>query len=133
MALGYNFLYRKSGHFHIWSLDQKKALCGMWKGIPDKHKPSWKLSTGMPNGTMCPICEERLSSIVDKQGPKMAPVRPEEQAALKRWNGSKNAPSIWEKIDRDVVYEAALKNRDVISDASTLSNQWGIGKPRGPN
>lgn len=104
----------------------------MWKGIPDKDKPLWKLSAGMPNGTLCPICEERLTIIVNKQGPKMAPDRPEEREALKRWNGSKSAPSLWEKIDRDVIYESALKNRSETSDAGTLSNQWGIGRPRGP-
>ena len=132
MAAGYNFLYKRNGRFHIWSLDQKKALCGMWKGIENKDKNSWKLSVAMPNGELCPTCEERLQSIVDKQGPKMAPDRPEEREALKRWNGSKSAPSLWEKIDQDILYESALKNRGAISDAGTMSNQWGIGRPRGP-
>jgi len=59
--------------------------------------------------------------------PKMAPVRPEEQAYLKRWQGAKSAESVWERIDRDPVYEQAAKLRNTDMGES-LGTAWGRGK-----
>ena len=59
---------------------------------------------------------------------KMAPVRPEEQAYLERWQGSRSAPSVWEKLDQDPAYEQAAKLRN--SDmGESLGTAW--GRPRG--
>jgi hypothetical protein len=60
---------------------------------------------------------------------KMAKVRPEEQAYLERWKGVKSAPSVWEKMDQDPVYEQAVKLRN--SDmGESLGTTW--GQARGP-
>ena len=61
--------------------------------------------------------------------PKMAPVRPEEQAYLERWKGAKSAPSVWEKIDQDPGYERAVKLRNTDMGES-LGTAW--GRSRGP-
>jgi hypothetical protein len=73
-----------------------------------------------------------------KAGPKMAPFRPEEEAYLRRWSGVKSAPSLFEKIDKDAVYESALKGRIPpdefgISSEPKMGTHWGIGKPKAPN
>jgi hypothetical protein len=66
--------------------------------------------------------------------PKMAPYRPEEQAYLQRWKGVKNQhPTLWEKMDKDPVYDTAIKNRDLSNDGTSLGTQWGVGRPKGPN
>jgi hypothetical protein len=90
-------------------------------------------------GNMCPVCQRIISGRATQhekpkntKKPKMAPVRPEEIEYLKRWKGAKSHPSLWEKMDRDPIYNAALKNREEGEFGTTLSNKWGIGKPRGP-
>lgn len=62
-----------------------------------------------------------------RKKPKMAPFRAEEQAYLERWKGAKSAPSVWEKIDKDPVYEQAVKIRGEISPNS-LGGSWGRAK-----
>jgi len=62
-----------------------------------------------------------------QKGPKMAIPRPEEIEYLKRWQGVRSAPSLWEKMERDPVFERQVKSRD-----GSLSNVWGIGRPKGP-
>jgi hypothetical protein len=70
--------------------------------------------------------------------PKMAPYRPEEEAYLKRWKGSKSAPSLWEKIDKDVKFNSQLRGRIEYDEDGyplnevTMSNRNSIGKTRGP-
>jgi hypothetical protein len=73
-----------------------------------------------------------------KRGPKIATPRPEEAAFLRRWAGVKSAPTLFEKIDKNPVYEATLKSRTSIDEFGKTSepnmgNQWGIGKPKAPN
>lgn len=60
--------------------------------------------------------------------PTWAIPRPEELAFLKRWQNT-NTTSVWKKMDRDVVYEAAVKARVGDTGECSMSNQWGIGKP----
>jgi len=70
--------------------------------------------------------------------PKRAPYRPEEEAYLKKWENSRSAPSLWEKIDRDVSFSSHLKNRVTIDDHGnvlgehTMSNRKFVGTTRGP-
>ncbi len=71
---------------------------------------------------------------VDPNDPKYI----EEQRYLKRWKGTKSAPSLFEKIDKDPTYESALKGRTVTDEFGhtsppTLGTKWGIGKPKEPN
>jgi hypothetical protein len=72
---------------------------------------------------------------VNKNDPKYI----EEQRYLKRWNRVKSAPSLFEKIDKDAVFESALKGRtgedgDIgEGGGSTMGNRWGIGKPKAPH
>ena len=65
-----------------------------------------------------------------KTGPKMAKIRPEEQSYLARWRGVKSAPTVWEKIDNDPVYEQAVKQRYDELHQDSLGQSW--GKSRGP-
>ena len=59
----------------------------------------------------------------------MAPVRPEEAAALERWTGARSAPTVWEKLADDPVYAASVKLRN--SDlGESLGTAW--GRSRGP-
>lgn len=62
-----------------------------------------------------------------RKRPKMAPIRPEEQAYLERWKGAKSAPTVWEKMDNDPVYERAVKIRNKVSPDS-LGGAWGSAK-----
>jgi hypothetical protein len=70
--------------------------------------------------------------------PKRAPYRPEEEAYLKRWRGSKSAPSLWEKMDKDAKFNSHLRSRIQVDDDGyvlnevTMSNRTSIGKTRGP-
>ena len=70
--------------------------------------------------------------------PKRAPYRPEEEAYLKRWSNSKSAPSLWEKMDKDVKFNSHLRSRIQYDDDGyvlnevTMSNRNSIGKTRGP-
>jgi hypothetical protein len=64
-----------------------------------------------------------------KKKPKMAKVRPEEQAYLERWKGVKSAPSVWEKIDQDPVYAQAVKLRNS-NMGESLGTAW--GRTKGP-
>jgi hypothetical protein len=70
--------------------------------------------------------------------PRRAPYRPEEEAYLKRWQGSKAAPSLWEKMDKDPKFDAHLRGRIEYDDTGyplnevTMSNRKSIGKTRGP-
>ena len=64
-----------------------------------------------------------------RKKPKIAKVRPEEQAYLTRWAGAKSAPTLWEKIENDPVYEKAVKIRNEINPGS-LGGSW--GRSRGP-
>lgn len=67
------------------------------------------------------------------KGPKMAVPRPEEIEYLKRWQGARSAPSIWEKMDSDPAYEKQTKLRnDLHASPGSMSNSWGIGRPKGP-
>ena len=69
--------------------------------------------------------------------PKRAPYRPEEEAYLKRWQNSKSAPSLWEKMDKDSKFYAHLKSRISYDNDGyplnevTMSNRTSIGKTRG--
>jgi hypothetical protein len=74
-----------------------------------------------------------MSKSKKTKGPKMAIPRPEEIEYLKRWEGARSAPSIWEKMDRDPVYERQTKLRnDLSSSPGSMSNSWGVGRPKGP-
>jgi len=70
--------------------------------------------------------------------PKKAPYRPEEEVYLKRWRGTKSAPSLWEKMDKDAKFDAHLRGRIEYDDTGhplnevTMSNRNSIGKTRGP-
>jgi hypothetical protein len=64
-----------------------------------------------------------------RKKPKIAKVRPEEQAYLTRWAVAKSAPTLWEKIENDPVYEKAVKIRSEINPGS-LGGSW--GRSRGP-
>lgn len=71
---------------------------------------------------------------VDPTDPKYI----EEQRYLNRWKGTKSAPSLFEKIDKDPSFEGALKGRTGtdplgVPTEPSLGTQWGIGKPKGPN
>lgn len=63
-----------------------------------------------------------------RKGPKMAKVRPDEQAYLKRWLGAKSAPTVWEKIDNNTVYEQAVKDRYDPLHPDSLGRSWGRAK-----
>jgi hypothetical protein len=61
-----------------------------------------------------------------------------EQKYLNRWKGVKATPTFFEKIDKDAVYEGAIKNRQPIDPFGepgepTMGTTWGVGKPKGPN
>lgn len=70
--------------------------------------------------------------------PKRAPYRPEEEAYLKRWSGTKSAPSLWEKMEKDAKFDSHLRSRIQYDDQGynlnevTLSNRNKIGGTRGP-
>jgi hypothetical protein len=70
--------------------------------------------------------------------PKRAPYRPEEEAYLKRWQGTKSAPSLWEKMDKDAKFNSQLRSRIEYDEDGyplnevTMSNRNSIGKTRGP-
>ena len=71
---------------------------------------------------------------VDLNDPKYI----EEQKYLNRWKGAKSAPSLFEKIDKDSVYEGTLKSRtgpDELGNYNepSMGTKWGIGKPKAPN
>lgn len=77
-----------------------------------------------------------------KNGPKKVdpndPKYIEEQKYLNRWKGAKSAPSVFEKIDKDVTYESALKGRTTKDPFGrytepNMGTAWGIGKPKYPN
>ena len=69
---------------------------------------------------------------------KKVPYRPQEEAYLKRWNGTKSAPSLWEKMEKDVKFDSHLKSRIKYDDEGynlnevTLSNRNPVGGTRGP-
>lgn len=57
-----------------------------------------------------------------------------------RWNRSRVAPTIWEKIDKDPVYSKHMRDRVCIEDKDgnieygemTMSNRLSFKEPRGP-
>lgn len=135
---GYSFIHRpEDGNYssiHIWSNKINDTLCPTPQYVFTKEYV--KTETPPPYGNMCLICQRIIAGRANQKnkpkkqkGPKIAPLRPEEEAYLKRWKGAREThPSFWEKMDRDPVYNRAVKDRG----GETMSNQWGIGKPKGP-
>ena len=124
---------------HVWSEKRQNTLCKNWDFL--QKQGNYIKFTEIPNGKVCKGCNTQLEHIANankpkpkkEKGPKMAPIRPGEQEYLQRWKGvTKQHPSIWEKMDKDPVYEATLKTRDVYDDATTMGNKWGVGRPKGP-
>jgi hypothetical protein len=67
--------------------------------------------------------------------PKKYKKQYEKKEFLDGWEGIKESPTLWDKMDKDVLYDAQLKSRfrdedGFISDGN-MSNHWGIGKSRG--
>jgi hypothetical protein len=60
-----------------------------------------------------------------RKGPKMAKVRPDEQAFIARWSGVKTTPTVWEKMDQDPVYDSAVKTRYDELHPDSLGKSWG--------
>lgn len=60
----------------------------------------------------------------------MTLVRPEKQAYLKRWQGDRSTPTVWEKLDNDPVYERVVKKRYDEINTDSLGTSW--GRRRGP-
>ena len=139
---GYQFIHRpEDGNYsttHIWSNKIQDTLCPTPQYV--FKKDFIKTPTPPEYGNICPVCQRIISGRATQhqkpkkqKGPKMAPERPGEKEYLKRWKGvTKQHPSFWEKMDRDPVYEATLKTRDEGESGSTMSNSWGVGRPKGP-
>jgi len=131
----------KSKTIHIWDKNKNNTLCKSWDFLQKLGK--YTMTIEIPNGHICKHCqsiiEQKTTHIKKPKGPKMATTRPEEQEYLTRWKGARSHPSLWEKIDRDPVYESALKGRTgpdgkgIIDDNTTMGKHWGIGKPKAPH
>ena len=121
---------------HVWSVKRENTLCNMKNNM--KEVDTFEKTLTVPRGKFCITCETKLEELVTgkvkkHKGPKIAPPRPEEEQYLNRWKGSKSAPSLWEKMERDPAFDYALKTRDIGENGSTMSNSWGVGKPKSPN
>ena len=133
MSKGFGFFHKKNSstkQIHVWSLDQKRTLCGFWSSLQEKDKLNWEVVQQIPYGPICKICDEKLTKLNNKKtkGPKIAPYRPEEEAALERWRGSTATSTLWERMDKDPAYDSAVRSRE-----GKQGTAWGIGKPKAPN
>jgi hypothetical protein len=122
---------------HVWSNKRNNTLCNRWASLEPKGQ--FLKTIEIPQGRVCKGCEIKLEQLVNgkpikkQKGPKIAPIRPGEQEYLQRWKGvTQQHPSLWEKMDKDPVYASALNTRGVTEEGSTMSNKWGVGRPRGP-
>jgi hypothetical protein len=143
---GYQFVHRPSdgqySSIHVWSNKSNDTLCPTPQYIftTDDYV---KTASPPEYGSMCPVCQRIISGRATQNNkpkntrkPKMAPVRPGEAEYLKRWNGVINQhPSLWEKMDRDPVYERAVHSRGISDggDNTSMGTKWGVGRPRGSN
>lgn len=121
---------------HVWSNKRDNTLCNLKNNM--KPEDEFEKTLSIPRGKLCISCELKLEGLVTgnpkkQKGPKIAPERPEEIDYLKRWKGAKSAPSLWEKMDKDPVFDHAVKSRGAGENGSTMSNTWGVGKPKAPN
>lgn len=140
MSNKFSFIKQSStgSTIHLWSHKKQNTLCNNWEFL--QKQGQYVKFEEIPSGKICKGCNIKLESIAGankpkkEKGPKMAPVRPGEQEYLRRWKGvTKQHPSLWEKMDRDPVYASTLKTRDITDEGTTLSNSWGVGRPKGPN
>ena len=126
------------GQIHIWNTAKETTLCSFWSNAPDQVKKAYSFNKHLPRDAVCPGCQrvlERLCNNTKKpKGPRLAPERPEENEYLKRWKGARHThPTFWEKMDKDPVYDRAVKIRTDEFGEHKMGTRVTGGRPKTPN